>query len=112
MVKAGRVVSDAISGQCVKTDPICEIAARPRSRPTQGGRLASRVHDKSGRHPDLWNVRRSELEELDGQTHSYCSHRRGAPAIASVRPSARHSRRPGRDVVEGQDHCWCSSPLG
>jgi hypothetical protein len=35
MVKAGRVVSDAISGQCVKTDPICEIAARPPSRRIQ-----------------------------------------------------------------------------
>jgi IS5 family transposase len=62
MVKAGRVVGDAISRQCVKTDPICEIAARPASRRIQGGRLASRIHDKSGRHPDLWNVRRSELE--------------------------------------------------
>jgi hypothetical protein len=26
------------------------------------------------------------------------------PVIASVRSSARHSRRPGRDVVEGQGH--------
>src|ERR1700738_1447453 len=30
MVKAGRVVGDAISGQCVKTDPICET---PRGLP-------------------------------------------------------------------------------
>ena len=105
MVKAGRVVGDAISGQCVKTDPICEIAARPPSRRIQGGRLASRVHDKSGRHPDLWNVRRSELEERDGQTRSYCSHRRGSPGDCErALLSAPFPGRPGRDVVEGQGH--------
>jgi hypothetical protein len=47
MVKAGRVVGDAISDQCVKTDPVWEIAARPPSRRIQGGGLVP----ISTRHP-------------------------------------------------------------
>jgi hypothetical protein len=102
---AGRVVGDAISGQCVKTDPIWEIAARPPSRAYPGW--------QAGRHGSMIRAAGTRISGMFGDPNGRSAMAKPVPtaltggerpAIASVCSSARHSRRPGRDVVEGQGH--------
>jgi hypothetical protein len=81
-----------------------EMSARKRSpsRRIQGGRLASRVHDKSGRHPDLWNVRPIRIGGARWPNPFLLLSPEGS--ARRLRACAPQRAVPGRDVVEGQGH--------